>query len=240
MSDAVEAKYDHAESPVLVITFGCAALRQSAKCLYGFIGVLGNHDVKKLFIKDSKTAWFLRGIVGISDNTPACAKAIKLFARMMGVERIITIGSSMGAYGALLYGNLLRADVVLAFGPQTAIDPATAEWCRDGKIKYYKEHVYPYMENQKYIMRYLDLSNRMIRWNGKTEYHTFRSSTHRMDRYQVKKIAGCPHVRQHLIPDEHKQHNIARILRERGELQKIIRAAVGGENIDIMKGVNGA
>lgn len=37
--------------------------------------------------------------------------------------RVITYGSSMGAYGALIFSRLFRADTVLAFSPQASISP---------------------------------------------------------------------------------------------------------------------
>lgn len=41
-------------------------------------------------------------------------------------ERRVSYGSSMGAYGALMFSGLIRSDIVIALSPQYSIDPAKA------------------------------------------------------------------------------------------------------------------
>ena len=41
-------------------------------------------------------------------------------------SRLITIGQSMGGYGAIMFGMLLNADRIVAFGPLSHLDPREA------------------------------------------------------------------------------------------------------------------
>ncbi|MHC5544551.1 hypothetical protein ACYOEI_40490, partial [Singulisphaera rosea] len=47
--------------------------------------------------------------------------------RSIGPSEVITIGQSMGGYAAVLFGMLLNADRIVAFGPLSHLDPAEAE-----------------------------------------------------------------------------------------------------------------
>ncbi|HEY4114904.1 MAG TPA: hypothetical protein VGM17_12690 [Rhizomicrobium sp.] len=50
-----------------------------------------------------------------------CFRAIDAKYGLERYQRVITYGSSMGAYGALIFSRLLRASLVLAFSPQASI-----------------------------------------------------------------------------------------------------------------------
>ena len=45
-----------------------------------------------------------------------------------GYDRVVTYGSSMGAYAAIRFAGLAGAHAVLALSPQYSIDPAIARW----------------------------------------------------------------------------------------------------------------
>ena len=59
------------------------------------------------------------------DMLRACAAVRQALA---GAERILTYGSSMGAYAALRLGKAVGATATLAISPQYSIDPAKAPW----------------------------------------------------------------------------------------------------------------
>jgi len=79
----------------------------------------GHHFIEQLglrgmFVNVSANHWY---------QSPDFAAAIPLLREACEGSRVITYGSSMGAYAALLYSRALGAETVLAVGPQLSIDP---------------------------------------------------------------------------------------------------------------------
>jgi len=75
-----------------------------------------------LFVNDSANNWYLKGVEGFGDDYKTSAKKIIHLARTIGNGKAITFGTSMGAYGALLYAAAGSADFSLAFGPEVLLD----------------------------------------------------------------------------------------------------------------------
>ena len=59
-------------------------------------------------------------------------------------RRIVCLGNPMGGFGALMFGSLLQADAVLAFCPQTVIDPVVTESIGDRRWASYQTDITDY------------------------------------------------------------------------------------------------
>jgi tetratricopeptide (TPR) repeat protein len=82
------------------------------------------------FFQDQERGWYQRGCTGFESIKDLLSHLERLRSRSES-KRLITIGSSMGGFGALLIGNLLAADVVIAFDPQTFIDEKNRAYLGD-------------------------------------------------------------------------------------------------------------
>ncbi len=51
--------------------------------------------------------WYQDGAPGISGDLAGIARFIEATAQRLGIDRIVTIGSSMGAYAAICVGDLV-------------------------------------------------------------------------------------------------------------------------------------
>lgn len=91
-------------------------------------GVLRAVNCHKLFLKDSHQHWYHGGLDGLGDTLDETVANIRSLMEEWGATRIMCLGSSMGGYGALLLGALLRADLIVAISPQVNI---TAEWMEE-------------------------------------------------------------------------------------------------------------
>jgi pimeloyl-ACP methyl ester carboxylesterase len=106
---------------------------------------LGKIRCATLLVRDIGLRWYQYG-----PDDPSAAGAvvarIRYTAKRAGAKRIVCIGNSMGGFGALLYGSLLQADAVIAFCPQTAIDPAITSAMGDRRWSNYQTNIpdYPY------------------------------------------------------------------------------------------------
>lgn len=105
----------------LIITFGGIS-GQFHQPLFEFKKFLQkNVDCHFIYLKDTKQAWYQRGVVGLGDTIPEVVQSLKNIIKNINYSKTITLGSSMGGYAALLFGKLLEVDKILAFVPQTFI-----------------------------------------------------------------------------------------------------------------------
>lgn len=75
-----------------------------------------------VFVNDSGNNWYLKGISGVGSNFTESAKKIIDISRSIGNGWVMTFGTSMGAYGAMLYAAVGGADKCVAFGPEVMLD----------------------------------------------------------------------------------------------------------------------
>lgn len=76
--------------------------------------------VHKLYLNDSNNGWFQSGVKGLGDSIDKTVESILKLKEKLGASEIVTLGSSMGAYAALLYGAKLNARV-LCFGAEVVL-----------------------------------------------------------------------------------------------------------------------
>ncbi|MDI3356975.1 tetratricopeptide repeat protein [Pseudomonas sp. UYIF39] len=75
-----------------------------------------------VFVNDSGNNWYLKGVEGVGANFTESAKKIIEIARGIGNGWVMTFGTSMGAYGSMLYAAVGGADKCVAFGPEVMLD----------------------------------------------------------------------------------------------------------------------
>jgi hypothetical protein len=115
------------DSSTLLILFGGIAGGVSMP-VYEFFRVTEGYPVKRLFLRDPRYSWYLRGLPGAGDDAASIAAGLEDAIRQAGASRVVIAGASAGGFAALRFGSLLGADHVLAFSPQTFIDaPRRAE-----------------------------------------------------------------------------------------------------------------
>lgn len=115
-------------TPTCVVAFGSGDRETVVPGVpnYEFANSLRELGVSYVLMHDGSHTWYEGGIVGIGDKNAVAAYIAALKKRYAWV---ITTGSSFGAYGALLYGQLAPADEVIAISPLTVLGPsAVAEF----------------------------------------------------------------------------------------------------------------
>lgn len=73
-----------------------------------------------LLVNDAANGWYQDGVRSLGASIDHTAGDIEAWADRLDCDRIYMAGSSMGAYGAILFGSMLNADV-LAFGADTRL-----------------------------------------------------------------------------------------------------------------------
>jgi pimeloyl-ACP methyl ester carboxylesterase len=115
---------------ILVIAFGFVSWETRPEFdFYGRLRKLeqnsGRH-INKILVRDSGNAWYHRRVDGLGTHPDETAASLRALIREIRPSKVITIGQSMGAYAAVMYGLLLEVQQVIAFGPLSFLDPQQA------------------------------------------------------------------------------------------------------------------
>jgi hypothetical protein len=177
---------------------------------------------KRLLVRDVHQAWYQKGLPGHGDSLSQMVESLRELIAAHDVERLVVIGSSSGGYAALVVGTLLGADSVLAFGPQTTLDAAHLAEMRDLR---WDEPLQELRTEGVIDPHWIDLQNALppARW-ASTEYELYFDESLPSDRRHAERLLGVEGVRLH--PVEGGKHFVARGMRERGSLQKVLREAL--------------
>lgn len=110
----------------LVIAFGFVSwTSRPAFDFYGRLRKLeqvSGQPLNKILVRDSGNAWYHRQIAGLGNHVDETAQALRELVRRIAPSTITTLGQSMGAYAAVMYGLLLDAQQIVAFGPLSFLD----------------------------------------------------------------------------------------------------------------------
>ncbi|QHT48034.1 tetratricopeptide repeat protein [Bacillus sp. SB49] len=132
--------------------------------------------VHKLYLNDKNT-WYQDGIEGLGVTVEETVQEINELKKRLGADNIITIGSSMGAYAAIMYGALLNCKV-LSFGARVVLGTRGSQSFRLAKSGYqfkYKSIV-PLVEKSECSI---------LSYQGETDYN---------DLLAVQQLSHLPNV----------------------------------------------
>lgn len=145
---------------------------------------------KHIFLRDIFKQWYLKGINASIDSPEKLAAFLQQETK--GYDHIITLGSSAGAYAAILYGSLIGAHTVFAFNPQFEINSL---------LKRSSEAINPLV---------FRLKSSMSKWydivpfiNPKTEIYYFYSKNSPWDKEQHNHIISMQNLHQICFKSAH-------------------------------------
>jgi Cupin-like domain len=125
---------------LLIISFGFVAWKGVPG--FDFYGrtkkleQLVNRPINRILLRDFDNAWYHRGVRGLGNNIDEVCDRLQELISEIAPSRVVTIGQSMGAYAAILFGQLLGVDQILAFGSlsylnsQKAIEMGDTRWLK--------------------------------------------------------------------------------------------------------------
>jgi len=162
----------------------------------------------------SGTRWECGGIPGL----PGVGDAVEDVARHIndqidqldGVRRIVTVGPSMGAYGAILFGCLLGAERVIALAPQT----------------YLSHHLQTEWLPEDLDLQVPDLAP-IIREAPTTKIELVAGWDETIDVFHAQRVAGFQSVRVLALPG--RTHFLAIELHREGKLEALIGDLLRGD-----------
>ncbi|WP_323913182.1 hypothetical protein [Aeromonas veronii] len=97
----------------------CFSGFNTPKGKFNYIRSFSHNDYHQIYLNTTAEEYYHQGIHGLGDGLEETIHHINEILQELPGENIqvITLGCSMGGYGALLYGTLLNANKVIALGP---------------------------------------------------------------------------------------------------------------------------
>jgi len=189
---------------------------------FEFFNATGGFPIKRLFVRDLAQAWYHHGARGHGSNIPELADSLRALLAPYEVDRLVVTGTSMGGYAAILFGSLLGADTAIAFAPQTVLERGVLDeigdhrWDKDLARVAARGGLDPRWTDLRRVLPEVRVAD--------TLYEVRYDPLLRLDREHCERIEGLPGVR--LLPREGGGHSIARDMRDRGELEPLLRGAL--------------
>lgn len=208
-----------AASPVLAVAFGGIAMSVGGIPPFEFFRVLNETaPAKKLLLRDSSQSWYHRGVEGVGPDIAGVEAGIRRIVERERPRKLVTLGASAGGYAALLFGRLLGADEIHAFGPQTFIGPGL----RLRHLDYRWGRLWTsLMLSGRYQPRYGDLYRVFKRTPSGSRVVVHYCDGDRFDDAHARRLGRHPDVE--LRRYEEGGHFIVKHLRDSGRLQPLLR-----------------
>jgi pimeloyl-ACP methyl ester carboxylesterase len=173
---------------------------------FGFYHIGHRIESTALLVKDPTNNWYNVGIEGVGAHVDEIAQTLRA---KIGSRRVITVGSSMGAYAAILFGCLLGAERCIAFAPQTRLA---------GKLPLSPPRDVPLQapDTRSYLLQ-----------SPSTKVAIFIGGFDLADAYHAYRIADLPNVSVSVLPSS--GHSIAEALAGTRQLDEIVYAGIAGD-----------
>lgn len=206
-----------ASKPVIIAFAGLA--QQLSEPVFEFKNFFHKHfDCNFVFCKDVSLSWYFTGIRNYSSRIDDTVEKLKTFINEHRFKKVITLGTSAGGFAALLFGNLIGADEIISFCPQTFIDHEN--------IKHYGEN--RWLENMLKVeskacpneLKYLDLSN--LPQPKARRVTVLLGMLEEKDYAHAERIKKWANVNVVEIPNAN-HYNMMKVLRNTGKLLKILQ-----------------
>ncbi len=211
-------------SDVAIVSFGGLRHNLRNPARFVFLETLYPNEVNIVFIKDVEQTWYHTGINGLGNSVAESVDNLSVLLLEMGVSKVIFIGTSMGAYAAILFGVLMNVDVVLSFSPQTFLSANSLKHHGEYRWREQLEKLHS-LTLQKH---YYDLAETLKDIKYETEIEIYYGSRNELDSRHALQLESGKNVTLHAIDSE--SHHIAKEFVNSGEIRFVV-----GESLDKVK-----
>lgn len=187
---------------------------------HDFYNVTSGAGCSKIFCKDDRQLWYQKGVNAEIDSIPKLQRRLKTIIEEINPSEITSIGISAGAYAALLFGHILGADKVHAFGPQTFLSMDLRERYNIPYEKWGEDMERIYASKPATGNIYYDLRPH-LETNNTTEFCIHICDKHVLDIRFALHLAEVPNVR--IVEYDCQEHSPAAYLKRVGKLGEVLQ-----------------
>lgn len=189
---------------------------------------LTQQPLNRILLRDPLNAWYQRGVPGLGQTVDDVALGLRSLIAQAAPSKVITIGQSMGAYAAILFGQLLGVEQILAFGPLSFLDSARAKQIGDRRWLSVMEA----LEADPPPILYSDLVTLCQLYQGSADLRIIYGqksdpgldSPENLDEYHAQRLGALPHCR--LYPYPESEHAIVKYLIDTEQIDGLLQAAI--------------
>lgn len=230
-TDKDDYLFEDNNSDILLVTFAGMGWKQSIPTFIFHNFLKQYENVDKLFLRDINCRYYLTGLKNSTTNLHDTIDLIRSKVSVKDYKKIVGIGCSSGGYAAILFGQILNFDKIIAFSPQTVLNnkkeqligdiynaPKTCKWLQTIKL------------NDELFHNSLDL-NYYRPFRRSIDIHYSVNGNKGADKKHALYLEG-PQCK--LIEHSGNDHMIALTLRNNGKLKEIIdKEVLIDEDLDI-------
>jgi len=205
------------DSELLVVAFAGLAEEMGIPA-FEFMSLLSTLEVQCILVRDRRRIWYQRGVSGVGRSVDTVADHLAERVAALSPGRVAFIGSSAGGYAAILFSALVAVHKVIAFAPQTFIDPE--ERAAHGDTRWAPATA-ALREAGGPGTRYADLRlllERLPADRPAIDIHYSNQSD--LDVLHARRLAAVPGVQ--LMPHPSPGHNVPAYLKRREHLSALI------------------
>lgn len=211
----------------LIISFGSnGRLRddEDNAPLFDFKNVLSSFvDFDKLYVRDLDRLYYMHGLKNSAPSIKELQELIQGYMSRRDYKAVVTLGASSGGFGALLYGNLIGADKIIAFNPQTVLSKEKEEEINDNIYMVNCSRTLRNMnKDDLFYQKCLNIRN-FIPFSGHAVIHFSNLAPSAVDARYANYIK---HGKCSLIEHESATHLLALELKEKDQLENVIRHSI--------------
>ncbi|MEO8849518.1 MAG: hypothetical protein ABI440_12935 [Casimicrobiaceae bacterium] len=160
---------------------------------------LSSHS--RIVLHDVSRTCYLAGLPPLAVDCDGILALLRDNLRALAPQRVLMMGISAGSHAAMLYGHLLGADYVHAFGPYTNLHPDFIEGYHNGMESEPPTDVIARLRVvPASSRRFFDLREVLADWNGKTLYNVHACKRSEIEVFRAERVAGLPGVTVHRHP----------------------------------------
>jgi hypothetical protein len=213
------------DGATLLIAFGGMLGKVGGIPVFEFFSLVEreNPDVKRIFVRDLRQAWYQHGVEGVGTSVPEVAGALRGLAAESGARRIVTIGASAGGFAAILFGALIGAAEVHAFAPQTFLDRRRRALYLDRSNRV---QIAALRRSAGPDGPFFDLRRVVADADAPTSYVIHYPSRSRTDAIHAVRMRSLHGVRLRSYPM--REHNVVGRLRDEGTLPALLERIISG------------
>ena len=218
MEQPVERQYQDGHRDLYIFFGGIRAGIQIPPFeFYRASNILNEH---KLFIRDLDQSWYHAGLRGITRDIQQTADFLRREIAQLEPQRTVFIGNSMGGFAAILFATMLDTGSAVAFSPQTFISPMLRR--KHGDRRWAREIRRTYLRSIGRT-RIWDLRTHLKKTASSVPISVYFGKLDATDQNHADHIGDFPQVSITGLESREFKHNVVKMLRDLGELERIIK-----------------